>query len=219
MAPKDLATNDWVTQATRHCLACTVSYVYDDMLTEPLSFLASVDVLCVIANEPTPGRGFDLKLAEGAEDLLWLALTLGVEAHYYHVDRCELMNPDTSLQRRGAPERAIERQAQRAAFTRQLKEIRLDSDFGSSGLWDDQGRMLPYDCLDLPFPLVRRIAAWQRAFDATINPSDSEDDAWWERQEQETLDIAQALQTAVGSQVAVKLYRSEGWVTADRIVQ
>ncbi len=219
VAPKDLATHDWVTQATRYCRGWTVNYVYDNTLDEPLGILASVDVLCVIANEPTPGRGFDLKLTEGAEDLLWLALTLGVEAHYYHVDRGELMNPDTSLQRRGAPERAAKRQTQRAAFTRQLKEIRLDSDFGSSGLWDDQGRMLHYDYLDLPFPLVRRIAAWQRALDATINPSDSEDDAWWERHEQETLDIAQALQNALESQVAVKLYLSEGWVTVDRIIQ
>jgi hypothetical protein len=71
--------------------------------------LASVDELCVIANEPTPKSGFDLRLSDPAEDLLWLAFDLGVEARYYHIGRTQLMNPDACLQKRGAPERMAAR--------------------------------------------------------------------------------------------------------------
>jgi hypothetical protein len=218
VAPMELATNEWVAQATRHARSTTVNYVHDSKLDDLLGILASVDILCVIANEKTPGRGFDLKLTEGAADLLWLALTLGVKTHYYNVDRSELLNPDTSLQRHGSPGRTAARQAQRAAFTRQLKVIRLDNEFGSSGLWDEQGKMLSYDQLDLPFALVRRIAAWQREFNTTLNLPDNGDDLWWERHEQEAIAIAQALRAALGSEIAVKLYRPEGWMNVDQIV-
>lgn len=117
VAPKELATDAWVKQATRYCRDWTVRYVYDGKLDDPIDILAGVDSLHVIANEPTPKSGFDLKLSEPVEDLLWLAFGLGVEAKYYHVERTQLMNPDTYLQKRGAPERVAARQAQRAAFT------------------------------------------------------------------------------------------------------
>jgi hypothetical protein len=39
--------------------------------------------------------------------------------------------------------------------------------------------MLSYDQLDLPFALVRRIAAWQREFNTTLNLPDNGDDLWW----------------------------------------
>lgn len=114
------------------------------------------------------------------------------------------------------PERVAAQQAQRAAFTRQLTEIRLDNDFGSSGLWDERGRCLGYDLLDLPFPLVKRIAAWQRDYDETMNLPDMGDEAWWERHEQEAVEIAKALQ-ALGPKTVVKLYRPQGWVPVDQI--
>ena len=47
------------------------------------------------------------------------------------------------------------RQAQRAAFTRQLAELRIDKEYGSSGLWDEDGRMLGYD------PPVHGDDAWR----------------------------------------------------------
>ena len=219
VAPKELATDAWVKHATRYCREWTVRYVYNGKLDDPIDILASVDELCVIANQPTPKSGFDLKLSDPAEDLLWLALDLGVEARYYHVERTQLMNPDTCLQKRGVPERVAAQKMQRASFTRRLKEIRLDNDFGSSGLWNDDGRNLGYDLLDLPFPLVRRIAAWQREYDNTMNPPDMGDEAWWERHEKEALDLAKALQTALGENTAVKLYRKQGWMRVDEVVQ
>lgn len=219
VAPKELATDAWVKNATRYCREWTVRYVYDGKLDEPLDILASVDELCVIANESTPKSGFDLKLSDPAEDLLWLALDLGVEARYYHVDCGRLANPELCLQKRGVPERVAAQKAQRASFTRRLKEIRLGNDFGSSGLWDDEGRNLGYDLLDLPFPLVQRIAAWQRNYDDTMNPPGRGDEAWWQRHEKEALDLAMALQTVLGENTVVKLYRKQGWMSVDEVVQ
>ncbi len=218
VAPKELATDEWVKQATRYCRDWTVHYLYDTTLDEPLELLALADELCVIANEQTPGRGFDLNLSEGAEDLLWLALELGVDAKYFHVERTQLMNPETSLKKHGTPARLAARKAKRVAFTRQIKEIHLDNDFGSSGLWTEDGKMLGYDLLDLPFPLVRRIAAWQRDYDDTVMPPGEGSEVWWERHAQEAFEIAKALQTALGSEVAVKLHRPEGWMTVDQII-
>ncbi|AOX99903.1 hypothetical protein BJP62_05165 [Jeongeupia sp. USM3] len=219
VASKELATSEWVKQATRYCRDWTVHYVYDSKLDEPLDILASVDELCVIANEPRPKSGFNLMLSEPCEDLLWMALNNGVDVHYYSTDRMSLYNPGDCLQKSGAPERVAARQAQRAAFTRQLKEIRLDNDFGSSGLWSAEGKMLGYDLLDLPFPLVRRIATWQRDYDDTIDPPDMGDDAWWDRHEQEVLELATELQMALSSEVAVNLRRPEGWMTIDQIIR
>jgi hypothetical protein len=217
IAPKELTNDEWVKQATRYCREWTVRYVYDRKLDEPIRILAATDELCVIADEQTPKSSFDLKLSDSVEDLLWLAIELGVEATYFHVERTRLSNPDLCLRQRGVAERVAAQKALRVAFTRQMKEIRLDNDFGSSGLWNEDGKMLGFDLLDLPFPLVRRIAVWQRNYDDTINPPDMGDDAWWERHEQEALDIARALQAALGKDIDVKLYRRHGWLTIDEV--
>ena len=134
VAPKEMASDAWVKQATRFCRSWTVNYVYDGKRDESIDILASVDAVSVIANEQRPKSGFDLKLSRQVEDLLWLALSLGIEARSFHVDCGRLANPELSLQTLGVPERVAARQAQRAAFTRQLTELRLDNDFGSSGV-------------------------------------------------------------------------------------
>ena len=207
VAPKELATEQWVKEATPYCRGWTVRYVYDGKLDKPIDILASVDRLFVVANEPRPNPGFDLKLSDQAEDLLWLAISYGAEVAYYSTDRMSLGNPEVCLQKRGVPERVAAQCAHRAAFTRQLKEIHLGNDFGSSGLWDAEGRNLGYDLLDLPFLLVKRIAAWQRNYDDAMNPQDKSDRAWWERHEQEALDLAKSLQTALGESTVIKLHR------------
>lgn len=142
VAPKELATDDWVRHATRRCRDWTAHYLHDRRLDNPIEILALTDELCVIADAQTPTSGFDLKLSDPVEDLLWLAIDLGVEATYFHVDRTRLWNPGDCLRKRGVPDRVAARQSRRAAFTRELTAIGLDNDFGSSGLWDDQGRNL-----------------------------------------------------------------------------
>ena len=217
VAPLELVTDAWAKHAMRHCRSWSARWVVDGKLHAPLEILASVDELCVIANEPTLKSGHDLKLSDTAEFLLWLALDLGIKAKYYRVDHTKLMNPDFCLQARGAPERVAELQAQRAAFTRTLKEIRVDNDFCSSGLWDENGHMLGYDLLDLPFTLVQRIVKWQRAYDETLYPSSMDSEARWDRHEQNTMIIAREVQSAVGGGTVVKLFRNNGWMIIDEI--
>ena len=219
VAPKELATDEWVKQATRLCRSRTIRYVNDRKIDNPTEILSVTDELSVIADEKTPKSGFDLKLSESAEDLLWLALVFEVESKYYFVSGTQLSNPDSSLIKRGVPERVAARKERRAEFMHQLKEIRLGNDFFSSGLWGANGKMLPYDLMDLPFPIVRRIAAWQRDYDNTMNPpADMGDEAWWGRHKQEALNIAVSLQEALGSQITVNLYQVEGWQSVRQIV-
>ncbi len=218
LAPKELATDEWIKQATRYCSGYTLWYLDEHTLDrQPIEILASTDELCVIANEKTPNSGPDLKLSEGAENLLWLALSLCAEARYFSVDRRELSNPDTCLKEVGVPARVAASKVQRTAFTRQLKELRLDNDYGSSGLWDEKGKVLRYDLLDLPLPLFRRIAVWQQDYDETIDPPDMGDDDWWDAHTQEGIEIARALQDTLGPNVPVKLYRQAGWRSIDDI--
>jgi hypothetical protein len=201
IAPEKLATDEWVRQATRYCRDSAVHYLSRNTLNEPLKFLALADELCVINNNT-----FVEKLSAGAEDLLWLALELGMDATYFGVNRRRLGNPETSLERRGAPARVEARRARRVAFTRKLKEIRLMNDFGSSGLWNRKGKMLRYDQLDLPFPLIRRIALWQRDCEDTATHPNEASDEWRGRHNQETVEIARELQAALGSEITVKFH-------------
>ncbi len=217
VAPKELATDEWVKRATRFCQDWTVRYEIASELNDPIEILSVTDELCVIADEKRPKSGFDLKLSELVEDLLWLALDFEVDAKYYTIEGTQLSNPQDCLRKCGVPERVAARKTRRAAFTRQLKEIRLENDFVSSGLWGANGKMLPYDLLNLPFPIVRRIAAWQRNYDDTMNPPYMGDDAWWDRHEQEALNIAVSLQDALGSDITVKLYQAEGWQPVEQI--
>lgn len=218
LAPKELATDEWIRQATRYSSGYTLWYLDEQTLNrQPIEILASADELCLIANKKTPNTGYNLALSEGAENLLWLALSLGAEARYFHVDRRELSNPDTCLKELGVPARVAASKVQRTAFTRQLKELRLDNDYGSSGLWNEEGKMLRYDLLDLPLPLLRRIAVWQQDYDETIDPPDMGDDAWWDAHTQEEIEIARALQDTLGPEIPVKLYRQAGWRNIDDI--
>lgn len=213
IAPKTLATDEWIEQATRYCRSREVHDVYDQRLRDPIGVLALVDELCVIAAEKRSRSGFDLMLSDATEELLWLAIDFGVDAAYFFLDGSRLSNPGASLERRGVPERVAAWQMQRAEFTQRLTELRLDNGYGSSGLWDKDGKMLGYDLLDLPFPLLKRIAAWQRDFDDTVNPPEEVDKKWQERHFRETIDIASVLQYALGPGVVVKVYGREGWMS------
>lgn len=217
VAPSEIAPCDWASHATRHCRSWGARWVDDGKVNIPIEILASVDELFVIANEPVSKSGQDLKLSETVEVLLWLALDLGIKAKYYRVDHTHLMNPEACLQAGGAPERAAALQAHRAAFTGTLKEIRVDNDFCSSGLWDEKGHMLGYDLLDLPFSLVQRIVKWQHAYDETLYPSSMDAEARWERHEHDEMHIAKELQSAIGDATVVKLLRNKSWINIDGI--
>ncbi len=213
VAPNELATCGWIKQAMHHFHSVTVHSMQNGQLNNPLDILAAVDTLCIISNEPALPSDSDLKLSDSVEELLWLALDLNIETHYYPIGCIQPANPESCLKMRRVPDRVNAKKAQRTAFTRQLREIRLDNDFGSTGLWDKKGRNLAYDLLDLPFPLLRRIAAWQRNYDDTLTPPSMDSEAWWTYHQQETLALAKALQTILGSQTTVKLHHQQGWLS------
>lgn len=219
IAPPELVPDDWVRASTRHCRNWAIQYLRDGILKEPIEVLAQIDELCVIADQRCPKRIFDLALPDSIEELLWLAMDLRLDAKYFFVDGLQLSNPETTLEKRNVPQRVMANRNRREAFTRQLKEIRLSCEFCSSGLWNDKGQMLAYDLLDLPFSLVRRIAAWQHDFDETENPPATVDDAWWERHELEEISIATALQATLGESPVIKLYRKDGWLSIADISQ
>lgn len=214
VAPAEVATAEWVKQATRHCYGWTVYDLSGRTLDSPIELLALTDEIVVVVNEKTPETVFALQLPEAAEDLLWLALELGVKTAYLHIDGTLLPDPQVGLEKHGVPGRVAARKAQRAAFTRKLKEIRIYNDYCSSGLWEDGN--LHYDLLDLPFPLVRRIAKWQQDFDDTVTPPDRSNKQWWERHELEEVEIARALQDALGPAIPVKVHRGD-WRPIDEI--
>ena len=204
VAPPELLDRAWVDRATANCRSWSAMYQHNHTVDAPITILAQIDRLHVIADrqERAPGA-FNLQLSESVENLLWLALQHNMDAHYYTPDRMGLGNPEMSLERRGVPERVAARQAQKSEFMLGLESLRVDCDFCSSGLWDESGRMLSYDHLELPFALVRRIAAWQKDFDDTEMPPSRADDAWCERHDQEQRDIVRELRAVLKDRVKV----------------
>ncbi|MDH4459443.1 MAG: hypothetical protein QE272_12145 [Nevskia sp.] len=212
VAPSDVASTEWLQQAAPHCTGWALWHLNEDTLNEPIRLLSIADELCVIADSKMAGRGFDLQLSEGAEDLLQVAIDLGLTATYHYTDGGRLSNPELILQTRGVPVRVEARRRQRAVEMTAVREIRVECDFNSSGLWDDRGRILSYDRLDLPFALVQRIAAWQRDYDDTVNPPDEASADWWRTHRATRLELARALQITVGSDIVVSVPRGESWV-------
>lgn len=211
VAPMTLAHEEWMRSATRNCSEWTIEYFQDGRLDGPMRILARVDELLVVADEKSTGRGFDLKISESIENLLWRAHLLQVPTKFFLVDGAQLLTPEPSLEARGVPERVAAQDRARDSFTRRLEELRVDCDFGSSGLWNSQGQMLSYDLLSLPFPLVKRLAAWQRDFDETQDPPASSNDAWSKNHERDKREIATELQATLGAASRVKIFCDGRW--------
>jgi hypothetical protein len=219
IAPNHLATEEWLRQAARHCSGWTISYRHEHELDRPIDVLAVTDELWVIGDVETSGGGNDLGLSEAAENLLWLAIELGVNARYFFSDRAELTNPEACLGRRGVAERVAAARAQSEALKSEFAEVRLDADFGSSGLWDAQGYHLSCDLLGLTLPLARRIAAWQQDYDQTMDLPNMGDEAWWARHSKQALELAVALQAELGPGILVKLDWNDTLLAVDEIHQ
>jgi hypothetical protein len=217
VAPPELVPDNWVKTWTQHCKGWTVRYFREGILERPIEVLAQIDELCVIADRKHPKHIFDLAIPESIEELLWLAMELRLDVKYFFQDGLRLSNPETTLQKRKVPQRVMVNRNLREAFTQQLKEIRLSCEYYSCGLWNDKGLELGYDQLDLPFALLRRIAAWQRDFDETEIPPATGDEAWRKRHALEEISIARGLQAALGNDLVVKLYRKDAWISIDKI--
>jgi hypothetical protein len=74
---------------------------------------------------------------------------------------------------------------------------------GSSRLW--AGGNVSYDSIDLPFTLIKRIAAWQCNFDDTLIPllPGTADETWWAQHQEEARNIVKAIQEALGDRMEV----------------
>lgn len=193
-----------------------ITYVRGGQYSEPVTFLASVDEVYVFATEYNK-QGFSLKGPAYVEDLLWRAHLDGIRNHYVCFNSGELSNPEDCMERNGTVERVAEEDRKRMAFTRSLTELRVDPEYGSSGLWDEQGQMLSYDLIALPFPLVRRLAAWQRDFEETNDPPKTGDDVWWDQFDVERMSIARELQDVLGAVTKVKIFEDGAWKAVSRI--
>lgn len=210
VAPKALVPDEWLDSATRHCRDCIHRYLHES-LDEPIDLLTRIDELCVISDHSPARKGADLGLRPSIEDLLWLAHILKVPTEFLYANGSGLSNPEVCLKERRVPERVAEQTRIREAFTRQLTEIRLENEESSSGLWDDSGHQISYDALAIPFDLLRRIAAWQAAFDDNNGWPASADEAWWERHDQESAEIAKALHQALGGATRICYRRNSEW--------
>lgn len=208
-APPELATPAWMRRVGARCRSARC-LPQDDWLQRPVELLATADEVRIIANDAR--FSYHLNLSEHAEDLLWLALQLGVQVGYHGIDGWGLSNPEATLSKRGVPERAAARQAERAAFTHQLDEIRLGIGFGRSGLQDARGKPISYEQIELPLALMRRIAAWQRDCIAPAGPGHLRDEHRPRLLEQEQIAIAKALRAVRAWMVCFKPPAGRDWV-------
>ncbi len=213
VAPPELATHAWMRRAANRCRSwcCLPQH---DWLQRPIELLATADEVLIIANDAR--HSFHPNLSEPAEDLLWLATQLGVKVGYHDIDGWAQSYPGPTLAQRGVPERVAARQLARVAFTRQLDEIRLGIGFGRSGLQDAKGKPISYEQLDLPFALVRRLAAWQRDCLSPVGPDQLRGLPRQRLLEQEQIAIATALQAAHAWQVCFKPPTGRDWVQVGR---
>lgn len=219
VAPKELFTKKWISEATCYCKYQGGFYLHENTLDRPMEILIRADELYVIADKQGSHDSCGLDLSHGAQDLLQLALELGIDAAYINIDGSRLWNPERCLDASGAVARVAAARAKRIAYTNQLEVLNLDNEYYSSALWT-RGGMVPYDYVELPYPLLKRIAAWQEDFDLNERPYDekgSASDEWWDQHELETIELAKALQ-AVITPTVVELWRLEGWTSIDQIL-
>ena len=212
VAPKEMLSEEWVMTATHYCRTREMMYLHDYLPVKPITLLASLDALIVISEERSAKQVWSLGLSASVEDLLWRAKALSIPTTFFYVDGSGLGNPETCLEHRQVPERVAAQDKQREAYTSRLEEIRFACDYSSSGLWNAKGEMLGYDLLSIPFSLIRRVAAWQRDYDETMDPpAFMGDDAWWEKHFHEEAEIARDMQDALGAAPRVIVAREGGW--------
>lgn len=210
VAPKEVMPDTWVEEAARLAQGWGAWYG----ISRPIALLADIDELHVIENRPRPIQGGDLCVAPEVEELMWRAYEEGVPLHFHGIDGRGLGNPETCLEGRGVPARVAAQEAARWVYLHALKVIRVDSEYGSSGLWSVDGKNLPYDFIYLPYPLVRRLAAWQRDHDDTLIPilPETADNAWWDAHIREEQEIAAEVQEFVGSGIEVQIFDEGNWI-------
>jgi len=209
LVPQRLISNKWIRKnAAMYCH----EFIVWNSCDRPIDLLARYDELYVISDEDLNGNGRDLKIGTENEILVWLAHQFDFPLHLDSPSGVELINPEKRLELTEIPERLKRAENRRREFTAQLGCLRVAAEYGSTGLWDELQRNIPYDYIDLPFPLIRRVAAWQRDYDDTLIPllPKTADDEWWKKHEIEELNIAKAIQDVMGDKLDVQILLESG---------
>jgi hypothetical protein len=188
------------------------------MIEKPIDFLARIDKLYVVADDKTrKGIPWDLNLSNSIEELMWKAIATQIPTYFFHIDGFGGEVGETIekfLEKNDVPERVAAQDIVRKEYTSKLPVICVDCDWSSSGLWTEDGKMIPYDYIDLPLPLMRRIIDWHEEFDATLDEVISgtgPSDEWDEKHEREKREIALELQKTLGNDIIVQVCTEEGW--------
>lgn len=95
-----------------------------------------------------------------------------------------------------------------------IPELRVDCEFGSTGLWNGAGHNLSYEQVGLPIDLEQRVRHLQAEFDEKAAPYSSlkGDDDFWDWVNIQEIAIAQDIQLLAGDATRVVLWRGNRWV-------
>ena len=94
-----------------------------------------------------------MNISSDFKELLFTAIKLGVQTHFFDIYGSELINPLISLEKDGTPERVAKKELNRKKYTDALPEVCVDTDWSSSGLWTE-GRMIRYNNIAIPFSML-----------------------------------------------------------------
>lgn len=198
--PKNESTQPWLAKATRFCGAVQEHTHLDS----PISFLAMLDELIVVAEDEGGADIYDDKIPYAIKHLLWLAHHMELPYSFcYSEEWCgwAVQHYFDHWSDVDAMKQAL---LHRQTFTKSLNEVRVINKLGGSGLLDANGHSLRFDFLDLSFELMRRIYLWQQDYEniqalAPIN----RDAHWISKHQAEQCNIAAQLQNFLSSTTKV----------------
>lgn len=228
-APEELLAPTWLQAAGSSARLAgwecwPTAGIFRNPLRSPLDFLAQIDTLWVIVGEAgVSTRGPQAMLdamTPGLQELLFIAQREGVPTYCRDEGGAELegwlapLEADPEL-----AERLDAAQTKRLIRMDRLGVLRLRCDIESGPMWDARDMGVSANSLDVPLPLLRRTAAWQRRFESVAphwNELDEDDGiAWLQAHQNEGLSLAVDLQAALserGLTVQLWLGPVDGWV-------
>lgn len=102
----------------------------------------------------------------------------------------------------------------------QIPELRVDCEFGSTGLWSSAGHNLSYESIGLPIDLEQRVRHLQAEFNEKADPYSphKDDDSFWDWLCKEEMEIARDIQLLAGDATRVVLWRGNRWVWINDLI-
>lgn len=102
----------------------------------------------------------------------------------------------------------------------ETSELRVDCEFGSTGLWNGAGHNLSYEQVGLPIDLEQRVRHLQAEFDEKAAPYSplKDDDDFWDWVNIQEMAIARDIQQLAGDATRVVLWRGNRWVWINELI-